>query len=141
MSAHWTEKYIGLPYRDLGRDRQGADCWGLAIIVYGGELGIALPSYVGGYQSTDERREIADLIAGAQATGPWSRIEAVARPFDIALFRRGPFDSHIGIVVSPGLMIHLPDDSAKIEHYNTGRWRPRLRAIYRHSELLSKVRS
>ena len=36
--THWTQKYVGIPYRDLGRDMTGCDCWGLLRLVYGQEL-------------------------------------------------------------------------------------------------------
>ncbi len=69
--THWSTAYIGLPYRDHGRDRSGVDCWGLAVLVYRDVLGIELPSYAEGYVSTNERAEIADLIAERQQVGPW----------------------------------------------------------------------
>lgn len=135
---HWTDKYIGLPYLDLGRERRGCDCWGLACIIYREELAISLPDYLG-YASTDERAEIAALVDGATSSPLWLPVSGQAMAFDIALFRRGRMTSHIGIVVSHGLMLHMADaDQSRIEHYNSGHFGPRLVGHYRHVEMISK---
>jgi len=134
---HWSASYIGTPYKDHGRDRAGVDCWGLAVLVYDEVLGIKLPSYAEDYISTDERGEIADLIRDRQQIGPWFEVDE-ASEFDVAFFRRGPHASHVGIVVRPGTMLHVPFDHAKLEPYTSGQWQPRLTRIYRHVELASK---
>jgi len=41
--THWSEKYIGLPYRLGGRDWNGVDCWGLLYLYFKEERGILLP--------------------------------------------------------------------------------------------------
>ena len=60
----WANAYVGLPWADLGRDRTGCDCWGLARLVYAEQLGIALP--YGGYRRDRSRR----LQRGAPPLGP-----------------------------------------------------------------------
>ncbi|WP_158972012.1 NlpC/P60 family protein [Chachezhania sediminis] len=130
----WSNAYIGLPWADLGRGRDGADCWGLACIIYQEELGIGLPDYLG-YSSAEERGEIAALIAGAETSPLWLPVNGPAIAFDIAVFRRGRFASHVGIVVRHGLMIHMEgDDCAKIADYTHGSWKPRFKGHYRHVE-------
>ena len=139
MNEHWSDRFVGLPYLDLGRERDGCDCWGLACIIYREELSISLPDYLG-YANTDERAEIAALVSGATTSPLWVPVNGQAMAFDVALFRRGRLTSHVGIVVSHGLMIHMAEaEMARIEHYNTGHWAPRLVGHYRHVEMVSKV--
>lgn len=122
----WPNAFVGIPYAALGRARSGADCWGLAAIVYQETLGIKLPDYLG-YASVDEHAEIDALIAGAEASPLWQARQGSVRPYDIAVFRRGRLSTHLGIVIQPGLMLHMVDeDRAKIESYQSGRWGNRL---------------
>lgn len=131
--SHWTDPFIALPYLDFGRSRAGVDCWGLVTVVFQDMAGISLPSYAGQYVSVEEHCEIDGLISAAKDSQVWKRVDGMARPLDIAVFRRGRLDAHVGVVVSDGLMLHMVgNDQSKIEHYNNGRWAPRLTGIYRH---------
>lgn len=132
----WSDRYIGLPFADLGRSRAGADCYGLACIIYAAELDIALPDYAGAYASASEHAEIAALIDGAQ--GSWVAMPNAA-PFDLALFRRGRWTTHIGIVIRPGVMIHMDrDDCAKVADYRAGLWGGRFVGHFRHHSMAVK---
>ncbi|SLN37915.1 NlpC/P60 family protein [Aquimixticola soesokkakensis] len=128
----WSNKFIGIPQADLGRTREGADCWGLACVIYQEELGISLPEYLG-YSSPDEQGECAAMIAGATSSPLWVPVTGPAVAFDIAVFRQGRFSSHVGIVVRHGLMIHIAaEDQAKLEEYHSGKWQHRFDGHYRH---------
>lgn len=41
----YLETLIGVPYKPLGRDKEGLDCWGFVQLVYK-KLGIILPDFV-----------------------------------------------------------------------------------------------
>lgn len=128
----WSNAYVGTPYLEFGRSAEGCDCWGLVHLVYARELGISLPDYLG-YGSAEEHAEINALISRAETEPVWSNISATPRAFDIAVFRRGRLASHVGIVVRPGLMLHMVgEDCAKHEAFETGRWGNRLKGVYRH---------
>ncbi|SCB18558.1 C40 family peptidase [Rhizobium lusitanum] len=135
---HWTTDFVGVPYVEFGRGRRGVDCWGLAKLVYAETLGIELPSYIERYTSQEERRELDALISSAAGSETWASTVHAAT-FDIVVFRRGDMEAHVGIVVSPGLMLHTSaDDHSRVEHYNSGRWAHRLTGIYRHFEVASR---
>lgn len=132
----WSDGYLGLPYRDLGRDVSGCDCWGLVHLVYGRELKTDLPTYAHAYHSTDERAEIARLIGEAERSSIWHRVYD-PEPFDLVTFRRGRLTSHIGIVIRPDWMLHMPDSGARIENYRLPSWQQRLIGIWRHEERMA----
>lgn len=130
----WSNRFVGIPWREFGRDRDGTDCWGLACVIYQEELGISLPDYLG-YGSAEELGEISALVEGACNSPLWLPIEGPAIAFDIAVFRRGRLSSHVGVVVRHGLMIHMEgEDSAKLADYTSGAWRHRLTGHYRHAQ-------
>lgn len=132
---HWTARYIGIPFRDLGRDASGCDCWGLARLVFAKEHGIDLPSYADGYASPDEHREIAGLISGARSSTSWWPVERV-QEFDVLVFRRGRLDTHVGLVCGRGRMLHMAGtDQSKIETYEAGAWGNRLHGAFRHEKI------
>lgn len=134
----WSNQYVGLPQADLGRDRLGCDCWGLACIIYREELGISLPEYLG-YGSPDEHGEVAALIEGVTRTPLWLPVSGPAIAFDIAVFRRGRMSTHVGIVVRHGIMVHMvAEDQSKVESYASGQWKNRFTGHWRHCDMALK---
>ncbi|MEN2979993.1 NlpC/P60 family protein [Tistrella bauzanensis] len=136
--AMWSNGYVGLPHLDHGRTRDGLDCWGLACLIYREQLAIELPAYQG-YASTDELVEVQAVIAGATSSPLWVAVD-VPQPFDIAVFRRGRLETHLGVMVRAGLMIHVAAGTASVhERYDQAPWRARLAGHYRHSALVSRA--
>lgn len=136
--THWSRSYIGLPWVPGGRDAQGCDCWGLARLVYRDVAGIALDPLNGLYVTAEEREDIAAIVAGEMAHGPWRAVAPGAeRELDVLLFRCLGLQSHVGVVAGRGLMLHATaGQTSAIERYQDGRWRPRLCGIFRHREML-----
>mgnify|MGYP003652353246 CR=1 FL=1 len=59
--------------------------------------------------------------------------------FDVLLFRHGRFESHVGIYVHQGVMLHMAtDDQSKHERFDQGRWKARLAGYFRHSNVRLK---
>lgn len=128
------DEFVGIPWRDLGRTRDGCDCWGLVLLVFR-DLGIELPALHEAYSTAADHRQVAGLVDGVR--GDWSPINAGSeRPFDAILFTQGRIPSHVGIVVKPGKMLHLAErQSSLIETYRDGKWHHRIEGFYRHKAL------
>ncbi|WP_346915020.1 peptidoglycan endopeptidase [uncultured Roseibium sp.] len=104
-----------------------------------GEFGVHVPSYTEGYAAVSERAEISGLINGAKTF--WHPVED-PRELDVVTFRRGRLECHVGIVVRPGLMLHVTDDRPScIELYRDEHWARRLTGFWRHEDLLGEVRT
>ncbi|WP_026784208.1 C40 family peptidase [Pleomorphomonas koreensis] len=133
----WTNAYVGTPFDRFGASHAGCNCWGLVVLIYAEQLGITLPDYAGAYASPEEQAEVAALVAAERADPAWTRVFD-ARPLDVLLFRRGHLDTHVGLYVDRGLMLHVTaDDCAKLERFETGTWGHRLTGIYRHVKAAS----
>ena len=109
------EKYIGLKYKEKGRDFDGVDCYGLVRLIYKNEFQIDLPSFSSEYTQTDVER-IQELIA--QYKEGWESIEKPEEG-SIVLFRVLGSESHVGIVVNSEQFIKIVQ--SKILIHRTGK--------------------
>jgi hypothetical protein len=86
MLMEWTAAYVGLPYRRLGRDRSGVDCWGLARLPLVEFKGLALPLW-----DTVDPEDVPARCEAFETTrhdGSWLTVtESEARPFDFVRMR------------------------------------------------------
>lgn len=99
----WTHKYVGLPFKDKGRDFTGVDCWGLVRLIYKEELKIELPTY--GEISATDLSAVAAMVGGNYDVEPWQDVRYEdARPFDVVVMRfyGQKRIGHVGIVVDAG---------------------------------------
>lgn len=131
---NWTNDYIRIPFKDCGRDRFGADCWGLARIIYQEKLGVDLPSLLF-YRDTVDRGTIAGLYENEESTGNWIKIpKGEEKPFDVIVLKILGFPMHIGVVFSKGFMIHcLKGCGTVVVDYNSDTWNKRIVGFYRYA--------
>ncbi|MGB1035262.1 MAG: C40 family peptidase, partial [Primorskyibacter sp.] len=135
-SAHWSARYLGIPFEDLGRSDAGCDCWGLAWLIYHRELGWDLPRFDRAYPCATELHSVAQVFDRAEQTTNWIAVSP-PRAFDLCVFRTGRYRSHVGIALDARRMIHVAArDCAKIEPLTAPRWSSRLTGAYRHSDMM-----
>ncbi|MGL4960347.1 MAG: C40 family peptidase [Inquilinus sp.] len=128
----WSDAYVGLPWLDVGRDRAGVDCYGLARLPIWEIDGIELPSFAGAYASASEREAVAALIAGERHSLARPVSADDLRPRDLILMRRGLLADHVGLWVRPGLMLHIrPGRDSECEEYDAPLWRNRIVGFFR----------
>lgn len=138
----WSNGFIGLPHAELGRSRLGVDCWGLAQLAFAEVAGIELPSYADAYACWQEKAEINSLIIAAKGSPFWRSIDAeeVAQGLDLVVLRRGTFDAHVGVVVRPGLMLHVLEQRPTcLERFDSGMWASRVTGVWRHHRMEGRV--
>ncbi len=129
----WPEAYVGLPYADKGRDRDGVDCWGLVRLVYAELLGLELPSHADGYVSAEELADVTRAIRGHMR--PWAPV-ARARTLDVVLLRLVGQPAHVGVIAGRGLMMHVHAGiDVALERIDTLLWRRRIVGYYRHHQV------
>ena len=129
-----TDRFVGIPYVERGRDASGADCYGLFRLVYQ-FIGIDLPTHEDGYLHVTDREEIEALLnAGLPA---WRPVEAGAeRATDGVLLRLAGRPYHVGVVIGQGRMIHTMDRAgACIENYRSVAYNRRVIGFFRHARL------
>lgn len=127
--------YVGLPWLERGRDCTGIDCWGLLALFYRDVFGIDLPSFSDDYQTVADHAAVADLMNGNMSA--WREVEAGTERFgDGVLMSIGGAPAHVGIVVKPGLVLHIERGTGSIiESYYGARLKRRVLGFFRHESL------
>lgn len=127
----WAAPYVGIPDIAKGRTRAGIDCWGLAMLVYREVKGIDLPDYAAEYLDDRDHAEIGAIARREKVAARW-RMVAEPKEFDLLLFSVARHDSHVGIHVGAGQMLHVvKGDYAKIGRFDAAPWAGRLVGAYR----------
>jgi len=136
MIPLWVNNYIGLAFKEHGRDRDSVYCWGLVRLVLADQFDTVLPSYAEGYESTEDAKDIGRLVRGEM--DPWrQRVLGEERPGDVVLMRMMNQPMHVGVVVAGrsdgSWMLHIEDGiDASLETYDGAKWRRRVLGIYRY---------
>ncbi len=132
--AYDLKQYIGIPFLDHGRDREGCDCWGLVHLVYREQLGLTMPDLGDGYSEAYARGEVDETVS-ATVGQEWNRDVTAEpwRPLDVMIFNRAGVECHVGLYVRLGEMLHVIEGTAAaLERYDTVKWRRRLSRVVRH---------
>jgi cell wall-associated NlpC family hydrolase len=101
---------VGIPFRDRGRDRSGADCWGLVRLVYA-QHGVDLASYA--EIGAKELLAVARAVMTGAATDPWSSTSEPYRKLDVVVMKRlseaGKAPVHVGVMLDWRRMLHTTE--------------------------------
>lgn len=135
--SDWPREYIGIGFREKGRDREGVDCWGLYRLILKEQFGILISSYAEEYDSTEHRDQIAKIIRDGTIKLSWTEVESGReRLGDGILLRMMGLPIHIGLVIEPGRMIHCEvGHNTVIERYTGLKWEKRIIGFWRHDEM------
>ena len=126
-------KYIGIPFKDGGRDFSGLDCWGLVRLVWHEERGILMPDMGDEYSSAFERGDVCGLF-GKYTAQDWN-VDVTDMPrqmLDVLVFSFGTLELHAGLWVAPGEMLHVMKGmETAVERYDIAKWSKRLSRVLR----------
>lgn len=135
---HWTNRYVGIPFANVGSSQEGCNCWGLVRLVLANECLISdLPAYA--EISAEDVAATARQMAHDRTAAPWLAV-AQPKPFDVALMYamhgKVRIAGHVGIMSSQTHVLHVWRATAAvhmpISHH---RVRHKLIGFYRHESL------
>lgn len=128
-----ASRYVGIPFKDGGRDFSGLDCWGLVRLVWKEERGIFMPDMGDEYSSAFARGDVSRLF-GEYTSQNWN-IDVTDQPrreLDVLVFSFASIELHVGLWVAPGEMLHVMKGmDAAIERYDRTKWARRLSRVLR----------
>ena len=137
----WIADYLAIPFVEGGRDRNGADCYGLVRLVLDEQFGLAIPADPAGAWTPGldpaGREALATRIAAARAA--WREVpRGNVAPGDVLLLRVEGRPLHVGVAldgVRPdgvGLFFHSElDVGPHCDDWNGARWTRRVLGFYR----------
>lgn len=121
----WSDEWIGLPYRQLGRGPEEFDCLGLFLALQRARHGRDL------FDPLCTMTAAARMRLADQVRPQWRR---VARPVEGAalLFRVKGMELHVGYALGGRLMLHASGEVGEsvIEDFRSSNWGTRLEGIY-----------
>jgi cell wall-associated NlpC family hydrolase len=123
-------QYIGIPYELGGRDKAGADCWGIVRMILRDEFGKELPDFP--ITRWDPQDDISwRKLEAAKSEIPCIRVTH-PKPGDICVLNLCGRPTHVGIFISANEIIHtLGGIQSVIERIESPRIKSRIEGFYR----------
>lgn len=131
----WAGEYIGLPFAERGRTREGVDCWGLVRIVLSERYGVDVPSYAERYECCGDVEILGNLVPAEAREWLYVPIEN-ATAGDVIVLRMRGRAMHVGIIVGDGKFLHAREKIGScLEDYRGPMWAPRVVEVRRHPRM------
>lgn len=133
----WVNDYVRIPFKEHGRLRSGADCWGLFHIVFDERYGITLEDHGNEYPHTNDKDALSKTICNEYEES-WVPVEpGKEKEGDAIIFNMRGVPMHVGIVVGKGFMLHCEKLSGTVyESYKSRKWEHRILGFCRHVGML-----
>ena len=133
------DKYIGIPYKHLGKDFSGVDCFGLIYLIFKEELGIELPDFTKlGYSKGLEDSKDKDVLINVIDKFDGIIFEKVDKPyriFDVPIFYgigcMKDIASHIGVFIDTNHFIHIKENTTSIVNKLDSHYKSKIHGVLR----------
>lgn len=129
----WARSYIGIPFAPRGRDVKGADCWGLARLIYAEQLQIILPRLDDQYADLQNANILTDVLDRERSHWqPVTQEELQVGDMMTATLARGC--PHVGVVVAQDGVLHtIEATESAYERLTSPRLKPRITGFFRYA--------
>lgn len=127
-----SDDYLGIPYDDVDRGRDGLPCYSLGRLILREQLGVEIPEQASAHSKLRNARAFAE----GKIAWPWRDVSnGPRRPFDFVIYAIGAIDDHMGVIVDPDWMIHVQrGDISRLDKIDDPRF-GRISGVYRHEAL------
>jgi cell wall-associated NlpC family hydrolase len=129
-------KYIGIPFKHMGRDFCGVDCFGLCKLILTNEANIDFGDYLEKLEySFDWYKSENHIINNIPKY--WYYVNAPFKKYDVLLFytRSYSIANHMGLYIEDGKFIHIDiNNTSRIDRLE-GFWDKKLYKVLRYKEM------
>ena len=124
-------KYIGLPYKNLGRDFDGVDCYGLFWLIYKEERGILLPDFTELLYDKEWYKTENHIVDNINEL--WTKVSVYKKYDAMIFFNSGSVANHIGTYVGDDKFIHITENSTSMISRLDGYWSSKIYEVIRYN--------
>ena len=103
--APWAKEYVGIPFVSGGRDKAGADCYGLVRLVRAERFGGTLPLLSGDYTDAGNFAETEALMRSRRPLLAGRQVET-PEAGDVCVLKFHGLPTHLGICAGAGWLLH-----------------------------------
>lgn len=126
------EKYIDLPYKNLGRDFDGVDCYGLLWLIYKEERNIVLPDFTELMYDQKWYRKHNHIVDNI--SDEWSKVKEPFKRYDAIIFYgRYEVADHIGVYIGDNKFIHITENSTSMISRLDDYWCKKIYGVIRYN--------
>lgn len=122
-------QYIGIPFVSLGRDKTGADCWGLVRLILEEQYGIMVPTLLD-YTDALDNVVVSNVI---NKQTPLVTGEQLEEPVEgcIVILRSKGLIGHVGLYIGNNTILHTTKQTGAItESINNRRLKNKIKGYY-----------
>lgn len=128
-----VDQFLGIPFKNRGRDKQGCDCWGLVMLVYE-SLDKIIPDFK---ISCEEPLNIHQAYRNSSSMEDVWRPLRIPRIPSVAVFSldiKNPFAcNHLGVAISGRQFLHtMQGKNSCLEKFGHPFWKQRLVGFYEY---------
>lgn len=134
----WWNKYVGMEWKEGGRDSSGYDCWGLVRAILKEQTNIELPRLEHiAYRNGGDKRALLNAIreySESITKDEWKQLTFDKEKciYDVIWLRNGG-PIHFGVMIDNKRFIHVEEGcDSVIESVDSPRWSKKIRGIFRH---------
>jgi len=124
-------KYIGLPYKNLGRDFSGVDCYGLFWLIYKEKRGILLPDFTELLYDKKWYKTENHIVDNIDEL--WTKVSMYKKYDAILFFNSGNVANHIGTYIDDDKFIHITENSTSMISRLDGYWSSKIYEVIRYN--------
>jgi len=129
------KEYIGLQYKNLGRNKAGIDCYGLPWLIYFEKRGIELPDFTELLYDKDWYKTKNHILENIYDR--WEEVCSPYKLYDLFLFYKSSTSeivNHIGICTGDEKFIHISSRYSSMESQLDDYWKNRLYKVLRYKK-------
>lgn len=101
-------EYFNIPYKDLGRDITGCDCYGLVYILMQAELGKTIPR-LSGYDSNNDLSLSRYIQLSSEELSQWEKVTSPVKG-DVAIFKQHGLFQHVAFMLDSSSFLEMTRD-------------------------------